>query len=142
MFKIRKNNRAQAWSFDLLLAAGLFILAFVLFFYILSLQANPNDIRSLRTEGDLISKKIVSTKPDENTNTAFIIENKISEERLKNLSDTDYKELKSELGIVNDFCIFIVDEDGNLVNISGITGNSNSIGVGDPEVNISGIPCG
>lgn len=136
------TKRGQAWSFDLLLAGGLFILAFVLFYYIISLQANPNDIRSLRLEGDLISKKIVSSDLDETSETAFIIENKIDETKLKNLSDMNYSELKSEFGVVNDFCIFIIDEDGNLVNISSITGDPTSVGIGDPNVNISGIPCG
>ena len=137
MQNVRKK-KGQVWSFDILLAAGLFILGFVIFMYVISLDTESERVAKLKYEADVISQKIVSTGYNIDNDAVFVINNKVDRTRFKNLSAIDYDELKSRLGVENDFCIYVVDEQGKIINI---TGNS-TFGIGDPDAKIDGIPCG
>lgn len=140
MRKIMSDKKAQTWSTDLLLAAGLFLLTFVVFFYVIQSSLPGNRVADLKDESTIISLK-VSDGSGQNSALIFIVNNKVDNNRLIIIANTDYEELKAKLGLSNDFCIYFEDENGNLINLSEVTGQS-GVGIGSSRIKISGIPCG
>ena len=67
----------------------------------------------------------------------FAPNNMIEEEKLEKFLDMDYSELKKNLNVKNDFCIYFEDERGNLVEVKkGIKG------IGSGIIELNGEPCG
>ena len=67
---------------------------------------------------------------------SLIDSNELIEEKVENLDQMGYDEIKNILGIKNDFCIFFEDASGNLVKIDGI-----NLGIGSNKIYINGNPC-
>ena len=67
---------------------------------------------------------------------SFVVGNTIHEEKLEEIVEMDYKELKENLNVENDFCVYFEDEDGNLVEIKGVKA------IGSEIIEINGVPCG
>jgi len=124
-----------------MIAALAFVLAFAMFFYAMSIKANIDAFKELKYEGNSLPVMIISSTEATNSTLVFIIRNTVQTERLKRLSDMDYKQAKAMLGLKNNFCIYFEDEKGNLVNISSIL-DKDTAGIGDPDAYVSGIPCG
>lgn len=61
----------------------------------------------------------------------------LMEEKVIDLEQRDYNEIKSMLGVKNDFCLFFEDATGNLVRIDGIDS-----GIGSDKIHVNGEPCG
>ncbi len=74
---------------------------------------------------------------------SFVDEGYIDETALRYLSSLSYEEIKSEFGIKSDFCIFFEDEQGNLIDVSDVTGinPTTSFGLGSPSIQINGDNC-
>lgn len=64
---------------------------------------------------------------------AFIVNNRVDKEKLKNFAKLDYQQIKRLVGAKNDFCIYFEDENGNLIDISEYTGKE-GIGIGSPDI--------
>jgi len=138
---VKISKRAQTWSTDTLVAAAIFVLALIIFFYVISLSTEKNIVEELKLEGVKIPLKFVSSSEGNNDTLVFIIGNKVDKEKLQQIASMSYYDLKRKLGIKNDFCIYFEDENGNLINISDIVGIPVA-GIGSPNVTISGIQCG
>ena len=126
------KKRCQALSTDVVFAIILFLFGFMVFFHLIF--QGGDDLKSLKKEGSLLPLKFMSSD-----NTAFIVQNKVDSQRLKRLADMDYQELKRELNLKYDFCLYFEDERGNLINISKDAGK---ICIGSPDARLNGMSCG
>lgn len=67
---------------------------------------------------------------------SILTDNALDQEGTDCLYQQDYQEIKQQFNIEEDFCMYLEDEDGNIVQVAGKNG------FGSDEVNISGAPCG
>jgi hypothetical protein len=125
------GQKAQSWSIDIALGVVVFMAAFFIFYALL--ESNPGAKASnLKEEASLVIRQIGS----EDTSVSIVEGNEINLSRLNELKNLSYDELKRRLRIGGDFCIYIEDENGNLVLI-----NNSYRGIGSPDINLSGTPC-
>ena len=123
-------ERAQVWSVDVLLAVVIFV-AVILVFYTSMTQKQEVKVEDLEAEASSLKAEL-----EQNHDISFLKEEEVNQTRLEDFSTKDYDELKKELGIKGEFCIFYEDEEGNLVLVN------NKAGIGKGDINICGTPCG
>ena len=128
------KKRSQTVSTDVIFAIMLFLFGFILFFHIIS-QQESNDLESIKREGNTLPLKFIGPEKS----TGLIVGNRVDKEKLKQLSDMDYEELKQELNLKYDFCMYFEDEQGNIIDITKETGK---FCIGSPDAKLNGIPCG
>lgn len=113
-------KKSQAWSMDIMIAMVIFIGVIFVFYSILSAKG-----------GD----KIVELKDD-----AVIVANNLNItqniSQIEELLGEDYSELKKKLRVKNEFCIFLEDEEGNVIYLS-----QNQPGIGSGQIKISDVQC-
>ena len=127
-----KKKNTQAISLDLILAVFLFMIIITGVFYIVTnMQKNQGSV-TVKIESEYLPNML-----EENvTANSILVGNKIQAYKLYNLTGKNYTDLKNELGMKNDFCIYFVDEEGYLVKIN------NKTGLGSPRFKINNTPCG
>ena len=133
-----KNKKAQTWSIDLIMGVVLFLLLIVIIYALLRAEV-PRETQ-LRTSADQVYGKL-----DNNPTSGvpqIVRGNSLSEDQLKILYAMDYEELKAKLGITGEVCILIVDDFGGIVEITGVSRSSYSIGEGTELEIADGIYCG
>ena len=90
------------------------------------------EAENLEKEAEIILNKLT-----DNSEFSFASNNAIQEEVLEEVSGMAYSELKNNLKVKNDFCVYFEDEGGNLVEIKdGIKS------IGATVIKINGEPCG
>ena len=96
-------------------------------------SSNQNSkVSELKEEASIVIKQI-----DADGSIIKIIDNnEVNQSRLNQLKNLSYDELKRELRINGDFCIYLEDDKGNLVLL-----NNSYKGIGAPTINLSGTPC-
>jgi hypothetical protein len=124
--------KAQTWSFDIIVAVVIFAVAFLLFYYLLGL-GQSSEIRDLQTQAEIVGKEITL----ENSSFSIIENDTINPKRLEELAGKNYSKIKRKLRIEGDFCIYIEDQDGNIIPV-----NDSVKAIGSPIINISDEPCG
>ena len=129
------KSKGQAWSIDVVIGVLIFLIVIGLF-YVLLIGNFKKDTTELQIASETIATKIVAPK---GTGVGIMNNNQIEKDTLLNYTN-DYEGLKSALGVSSDFCIFLEDEEGNVINISNST--HTVVGVGSSEINVSGSPCG
>jgi hypothetical protein len=127
---MKKNT--QAISLDLILAIFIFMIIMVGFFYIVNNMTGQKTSTVVKVESEYLPRML----EENSSSTSFVEGNKIKVSALYNLTGKNYTELKNELGMKNDFCIYFVDEEGYLVKIN------NKTGLGSPRFKINNTPCG
>ncbi len=129
-------RRGQVWSIDLVIAVLIFLLAIGVFYFLNSSRAS-NDQSTLRIDSQVVADKLTGTDA-----LSVVDQGAVQEQKLLNLSAMDYDALKDQLGVRNDFCIVLVDKDGNLILLGN--GTESRVGVGQPNltINVSGTPYG
>ncbi|HYD03598.1 MAG TPA: hypothetical protein VEC16_04820 [Alphaproteobacteria bacterium] len=137
MFK--KRGHGQSWSLDIILAFVVFVLVIGIFYTLL------NDNKGDRTDDLTLESKTVVSNLDasngQNNNLTIIDDGDIDNTELATLYDSDYETLKRELGIRGEFCIYIVDQYGNL--ITAELPNGSQVGsFGSNDYSVNGQPCG
>lgn len=132
------NRRAQTYTSDILIAVGIFLLTFIVFFYVLS-DAEVGKQMALEEEAAIIPNRLIQGADGDPY--GIIIDNQVVLNKLRLLSDKDYREMKDELGLTYDFCIIFEDKDGNIINLTSITGKA-SYGIGSSRMLVEGQPCG
>lgn len=113
------------------MAVVVFFTAFIIFYVIVSSNSGTK-VSTLKKEASVVIKQIAS---DEYL-YKIVDGNELNASRLGQLKNISYDELKRMLRINGDFCIYIEDEQGNLVLI-----NDSYRGIGSPNINLSGVPC-
>ena len=92
-----------------------------------------SDTDYLKSEAQIIPQMLLASNQTSDFSVAQ--DNRIELERVKQIQDQDYDELRSLFGIKGEFCVYFEDNEGNLVNISELTGASNgNVGIGSSKV--------
>lgn len=124
-------QKAQSWSLDIALGVIIFVAAFFVFYTMLK----PNDevkASNLKDDASIIIKEVGS----EGSLLRIVDKNEVNLSKVSVLKNITYDELKRAFRIEGEFCIYLEDEEGNIVLI-----NNSYKGVGSPNINISGTPC-
>lgn len=133
--KKEEMERAQVWSIDVLLALVIFTAVILIFYTTLNAKTNPG-LKELQLQASGLKISL-----EKHLDLGFIYSDKIDSTKLKNFSDqveVDYSSVKQELGLVEDFCIFYEDEEGNLIPVDGKV----AIGNSTEKLLINGKRCG
>ncbi len=128
------NTKSQTWSMDLMIGIAIFLGLAVVFIFLLFTQT---DEFRLREQADSIYSQFdIRTNPD---GFGIFDGGSVSREALKGLYvDSQYQDVKNELGIEGDFCIVVVDQTGGIMNIS----NNYGFGEGEKLEIAEGLYCG
>ncbi|MBI3051063.1 hypothetical protein HYY74_01260 [Candidatus Woesearchaeota archaeon] len=129
-------RKGQNWSFDAMLAVGIFLLVIISFFYITSKASQGKKLDFFADEAGRIPD--IFNKAQNDTLIFMVDGNKVDRERLENFSGLDYRDVKARLGIRSDFCIHFEDEQGNLIFINE---TANITGFGSSKAVVSNITC-
>lgn len=124
------HKKSQIWSIDVMLAVVIFIGALFVVYSILS--GNKGDTAS-KLEEDAAS--VLSNLASKDSEISIVNGGEINDAKLQELLNKEYPELKQLIRSGSDFCIFLEDNEGNLVYIS------NKPGIGSNKIKISGRPC-
>ena len=112
---------SQAWSMDIMLAFIIFIGTIFIFYSIIS-GKHVDKEEELREDASIVLGGLNITE-------------NISQ--IEELIYEAYPDLKKKLRTENDFCIFLEDEDGNIIYI-----RPDQPGIGSKKIMISDEPCG
>lgn len=129
---------------DLIIATLIFLVGAAVVISLLTGQQRE-DASSLRVESEVIATRLVQetaldVAPDNQLNMAVLY-------ALASASATDYDAARDDLGAQSEFCIYLQDEEGNIVFIRDPENPTQAyagVGSGSGEVNLTaqGIPCG
>ena len=121
---------SQAWSIDIMIAIVVFIGTIFVFYSIIGSKqdSKPED---LQREASIVLENVVS----EDSDVGIMDGSVVNETKLQQLLGKDYDTIKEKMRVGSEFCIFLEDENGNVIYISG------EPGIGSNKINISDIPC-
>jgi len=108
------------------------MLLFILSVFIIIKAALTSENTFLEKEANIVMEKLTNNKEG----ISLLESNDLIEEKLKNLNEMDYGEVRNMLGVKNDFCIYLEDITGNVVEIDSV-----STGIGSNKIYINGEPC-
>ena len=126
-----QNRKSQAWSVDVILAVVIFMGSFFIY-YALANSSPDSEVAGLKADANSVIKQV----SNEGNTLSVVSQQEINITKIGELKNLNYDDLKSQLRVDGDFCIYIEDEKGNLVMI-----NESYRGIGSPNINISGGPC-
>jgi len=112
---------------DVVIAITIFTLVFIGLFLTIGIASKGSKSGTLISENEMISNALLA----DTNNISIISGNKLDKAAILNFSQKDYEEIKAELGITSDFCIYFEETDGDITDIEGI------YAIGDPLVNIT-----
>lgn len=138
------KKRGQTWSFDLVIAVILFIVVVAVFYAFLANRNSADGAQEQQDYAKAISTQLVCDAA-ESSPYCFIEQGDVIEDKLTNLPSFNYDDIRSDMGIQGDFCVYmvVVDESGveRIVPFDDGTGNQYA-GVGSDEFELSeNIPC-
>lgn len=139
MNMLKKRGKAQSWSLDIILAFVVFVLIIALLYAVLSSNTNQ-DFNEVELEAKTIVSNLDSETAIGNNELSIIEKGSINEDKLEQLYSKNYSEVKRDLNIKGDFCIYIVDYNGNVLAINSTDGKKN--GFGSELLEIGGTGCG
>jgi len=129
-----EQKKAQSWSIDIIL--GVFVFIAAIFIVYALLNANQSSKAStLKEEASTVIRQVAS----EDSSSSIVDNNEIKKEKLDELKSIEYDELKRKLRVEGDFCIYMEDENGNIVLIQD--GSGGYKGIGSPGIDLGGAPC-
>jgi len=115
---------------DIMLAIVIFIGA-IFFFYAFFDGNQESTAKDLGADASKVLESIASEDPD----VGIVGGIEVNETKLEQLLGEDYDTIKKKIRAEKDFCIFLEDEDGDIIYISG------EPGIGSGKIKISGTPC-
>ena len=127
--KLEKNIKKQI---DVLWLV-LFVMILIIFISVLNKDAGLEiEAKGLEKEA-----KNILIELTHNEEYGFAQDDVIHEEKLEKVLGMAYAELKDNLDIENDFCVYFEDENGNLIEVKdGVTS------IGSSAIELNGEPCG
>lgn len=133
-------KKSQIWSMDTIIATIIFISAITAFAVIISTNYTGNSLENIKSEAKLVPEQLLTS---ENTQVSILTNNVVDLNKVKELQELNYDELKSLLGVKGNFCLYFETADGQVINLSDLTGyNGKSVGIGSGVVNLSNnVPC-
>ena len=116
---------------DILVGLVIFLVA-VFVFYALVSSSTPHKKEKLEEDASILSRLTTS----DNSLMGLISNNELNESRFISLKNQSYSQLKSQIKLDSDFCIFLEDEMGRVIEV-----NFTYKGLGSGKINITGTPC-
>jgi len=136
MFK--KRGQGQSWSLDIILAFVVFVLVIGIVYSLIG--TNKKDkTQDLTLESNTVLSNL-DTANNQISNLTIITKGNVDKNSLEQLYSSDYRSMKRQLGIKGEFCVYIIDQYGNLVTVNTSDGEVGSFGNGNLSVNDK--PCG
>lgn len=126
------NTKSQAWSIEAMIAVVIFLGVIFLFFSFFNANSGT---KGEELEED--AEKLIGDIYSENPNVDLLDGNKINSTKAEDLLGMNYSDIKSQLNIRNDFCLYFEDENGNIIFI-----NYTHSGIGSSSINVSNVSCG
>ena len=126
-------KKAQAWSMDVMIAVIFFLIIIGAIIYISFFLSHKEKMDKLKDDADIIYKAFSSEGK-----IKIIDDSKINVPDLNNITNKDYESIKEEIGVKNDFCVYFVDDKGNLVYLDE---SNNNPGIGSSRITINGKAC-
>lgn len=120
---IKNNTKGQTWSFDLIVAIILFIVVVTLFYTFLSGDKVGNKTTSLESDVKTITTQL--NCDINNDGVCIIKKGRIDSDKVTDLTKENYEDIKVKLGITGDFCIYLKDSTGALVEMNNLSGIGN-----------------
>lgn len=124
-------KKSQTWSMDAMIAIGVFISAIFVVYLIFS---GSKESKAEELEKD--ANKVLGSIVAEGSEVAIVEGIELNEEKLQQLINEQYLDLKKKIRTENDFCIFLEDEDEKIIYLNG------KVGIGSDIIKISDEPCG
>lgn len=125
-------KKGQTFSTDAIVAVVMFVIAVIMLYYLSGPATTNKQSAKLQSEAEKLPATLSS---QQNLTSVFIQGSKIDEQKLREAINLSYDNLKSLLGVESDFCIYLEDENGNIVPMEG------KVGIGSPLANFSGKGC-
>lgn len=127
-------RKSQVMSLDVMISVGLFLLAAIMLYYFVGMGSDSQINDLVFDEAKRIPDLLSSPRDD---SLSFIVGGKIDNDKLKDFISSDYNNTRQSLGITSDFCLYLEDEEGYIVNLSeGI------ISYGSGKSTVGGKQCG
>ena len=121
---------SQAVSMDVMLAIVIFVGTIFAIYAIFG--SNQKDAKELEQDAARVLKSVSSDDPD----VGIVDGIEVDEAKLEQLLGEDYAVIKEQMRADKDFCIFLEDENGDVIYIS-----PGQAGIGSSKIKISDIPC-
>lgn len=128
---MEENKKSQTWSIDVALGVIIFMAAFFIAYSLLDSNQGSN-AAPLKKESLTIINQVTS----EDSLLKVVENNELSDDKMNELKDMSYDELKRKLRAESEFCIYMEDSNGNIIPI-----DNSYKGIGSPEIIIGGTPC-
>ena len=125
------KKKSQSMSIDILIGVIVFLAVFIVFYGILNPQQGSK-AKNLKNDATTVIQQVSSIDAP----YKIVEKEEINESRFVELKNLTYDEIKRNLRVDGDFCIFIEDNKGNIVLL-----NNTYIGIGSSIINVSDIPC-
>jgi hypothetical protein len=132
------QKRGQNWSLDIVLAFIVFVLIIAIFYTLLT-NNTSSKTDQLQLEANTLANNLDSSTGLD-SKLSIMYKSSVDSNKASQLFDSDYDSLKNQFGFRGDFCIYIVDNKGNLVTVNTSRGYVN--GFGNGNLSINGHPCG
>lgn len=115
---------------DVMLAIVIFVGTIFVFYAIFS--SSQKGTSELEKDASKVLKSVSSEDPDVGIMDGI----EVDEAKLEQLLGKDYSIIKERIRTEKDFCIFLEDEDGDVIYIS-----PGQAGIGSGKIRISDVPC-
>jgi len=135
---MKKKGMGQSWSLDIILAFVIFVLIIGIFYTMLNTNAD-NKTEHLQLEANAVANNLDSST-GLNSSLSIMQKGSIDKNKLEDLYNSTYPQLKNQFGIRGEFCIYLIDQYGNLITVNTTEGELN--GFGNGNLSINGQPCG
>ncbi|GEM_PF-4722604 len=132
----KKRRGRKAVMIQILLAAVVAIAIYSLLPEKESGLAKTMPYTGLNQSSETILRTLVVPQQDSPRSMTVVIGDQVDSGRLQELANMPYEELKSEIGVKNDFAIYFVNGDDTIIQI----GNKQCIG--SPRAEVDGKRCG
>ena len=99
-------------------------------------QKSPKQPAVSGDVASLLMSELVVDSSRQGNDVGFIVKGSVDPQLLQYFASMDYEQIKSQLGVQNDFVIHFEDENGQLIPIG------DKWCIGSKNANVNGIPCG
>ena len=125
-----KKPKKESW-FDF--EKAMLLLLILALFILLKTAFTPPETENLFEEASVVLATITSGS----TEVSLVdSDEKLIEEKIRNLDAMDYDKIKNVAGVEGDFCVFLEDGTGNLVMI-----DETPVAIGSEKIAINGYHC-
>lgn len=136
-----KRGQGQSWSLDIILAFVVFVLVIGIFYSIIGTNSRDRT-RDLTLESNTVLSNLDEAN-SQKSNLTIISKGNIVSSKLETLYNSDYSMIKRQLGVRGEFCIYVIDQYGNLVTTKhNIYPNITTGSFGNGNVTINNCKCG